>query len=248
MCHRLALAAAFALVWSGCGDDLARQSAVTSLRILAVAAEPPEAAPGERVELNALWALPDDAFPVFVWSHCPALSSGAIDRCAGPGGTLPSGYGMDQTFFVPSGDAAEELIRLTVCAPALDVDCAGATDSVTAAKRVVVGSSTAPNRNPTIASFTVSLGAGRDDEALVSLDAAEGSAETTPGGTEEELFVSWFATAGTFAHDRSFAPGPLRFEGTWTPPGDTPADVHLWAVLRDGRGGIAWADQTVVVP
>jgi hypothetical protein len=55
----------------------------------------------------------------------------------------------------------------------------------------------------------------------------------------EVLRLSWFATLGALEADAS---GPL--EGTeaavgWRAP-DAPGTVHLWAVLRDDRGGMDW--------
>jgi hypothetical protein len=79
----------------------------------------------------------------------------------------------------------------------------------------------------------------------------------------EQLTVSWFATGGSFAGDRSSAdagagPGityedagadagaplaacdaPTFADGTWTAP-STAGTVLLWAVLRDDRGGVTW--------
>jgi len=49
----------------------------------------------------------------------------------------------------------------------------------------------------------------------------------------EALIVSWFATAGDFAHART------EGENTWTAP-EAEGAVHLWIVLRDGRGGVSW--------
>ena len=56
----------------------------------------------------------------------------------------------------------------------------------------------------------------------------------------ESLRVSWFATDGTFLHDRT-GRGEDEMETTtdndWTAPKD-PGPVHLWVVLRDSRGGV----------
>jgi len=58
----------------------------------------------------------------------------------------------------------------------------------------------------------------------------------------EALRVSWFASAGAFAADRTGAaeddPATVS-DNTWTAP-DTPGVVHFWVVLRDGRGGTAF--------
>ncbi len=57
---------------------------------------------------------------------------------------------------------------------------------------------------------------------------------------QESLRLSWFATAGQFAHDAS-GRGNTETEtftqNTWTAP-ETPGPVYLWMVLRDNRGGI----------
>lgn len=56
----------------------------------------------------------------------------------------------------------------------------------------------------------------------------------------EALTVSWFATGGTFAIDRTRATsGTTRVRVQWSPP-EEPRTVHFWAVLRDNRGGMSW--------
>lgn len=214
-----------ALATVGCSSELARQSRVDGPRLLAITAEPPEVAPGDRVVVSALWFDGDEDAPVFHWSHCPAPADGSVDRCAGVEEELGSGADLAETSFLAPGDTSTDLVRLSV----------GAVD---AAKRVQIGSSTTPNHNPGIESFAIDpAGEG----ANVTLDAAADAVEE-----DEELFVSWFATAGTFDDDRSFGPGPLRFEIHWDPPGDAGA-VTMWAVLRDGRGGVTWEEQAATI-
>lgn len=227
------------LTGSGCSDELAHQSLVAGLRLFAVAAEPPEVAPGDRVVLRALWHSPGGTNTTFRWSHCPAPADGAIDRCEGLEEELPSGDDVDATSLLAPGDTSVELVRLTVESPG---------DSVTAGKRVAIGRGGAPNTNPVVQGLTVTSGEGPDgDQARMVLEATPGSVERTPEGTDEELFVSWFATAGTFEDDRSFGPEPTRFEVLWTPPAEA-GDVSLWAVLRDGRGGVGWIEQAIAIP
>jgi hypothetical protein len=59
----------------------------------------------------------------------------------------------------------------------------------------------------------------------------------------ESIRVSWFATAGSFTNDdtgRAAEEYPLVFtENDWTAP-TASADVYLWAVIRDSRGGVSW--------
>jgi hypothetical protein len=66
----------------------------------------------------------------------------------------------------------------------------------------------------------------------------------------EGMRVSWYATDGTFEHDRS---GTTEEEASvpsadniWTAP-DHAGDVHLWVVLRDDRGGVDWGSYLVHV-
>lgn len=56
----------------------------------------------------------------------------------------------------------------------------------------------------------------------------------------ESLRVSWYATTGDFAADRTGRgeDEPESFtENTWTAPAE-PGPVQLWVVLRDARGGV----------
>ena len=58
----------------------------------------------------------------------------------------------------------------------------------------------------------------------------------------ESMRVSWFTTAGSFEHDRSGRNEvePESFtENVWTAP-DEARVSHLWFVLRDARGGVAF--------
>jgi hypothetical protein len=60
----------------------------------------------------------------------------------------------------------------------------------------------------------------------------------------EGMQVSWFATGGAFDHDQTGTdPSDLANSttNTWRAP-DRPGTVHVWAVLRDDRGGTGWAD------
>jgi len=59
----------------------------------------------------------------------------------------------------------------------------------------------------------------------------------------EAMRVSWFASHGTFAHDRSGRPeaeASLAFsDNDWTAPSEA-VDVRVWVVLRDDRGGVGY--------
>jgi hypothetical protein len=116
-----------------------------------------------------------------------------------------------------------------------------------------------PNENPVLAPVTILLDGSplaRDAiprGAAVTLRASwpEASAErhvvhdVVAGALawrREALRVSWFATAGSFEHDRTgrAEDDPETFtENVWTAPADARA-THVFVVLRDGRGGVAF--------
>jgi hypothetical protein len=65
----------------------------------------------------------------------------------------------------------------------------------------------------------------------------------------ETMRVSWFATAGSFANDRTGrAEDELETftENDWTAPSEA-RTVHLFVVLRDDRGGVAFTTHTLVI-
>ena len=59
----------------------------------------------------------------------------------------------------------------------------------------------------------------------------------------EGMRVSWYATGGTFEHDRSGRTEDQASvsyaDNAWTAP-DQAGDVRVWVVLRDDRGGVDW--------
>lgn len=57
----------------------------------------------------------------------------------------------------------------------------------------------------------------------------------------EAMRVSWYATVGTFDNERTSDP-----DNTWTAPNE-PGEVLLWIVVRDDRGGVAFAGYRVEV-
>jgi plastocyanin len=80
---------------------------------------------------------------------------------------------------------------------------------------------------------------------------AAGSAESFPVlassgdalvSQTESLHMSWFATAGSFTHDRTGVASDETSTSTtnsWKAPLEA-MDVYLWLVLRDSRGGTAF--------
>lgn len=134
-----------------------------------------------------------------------------------------------------------------------------------------------PNQNPTIARVTLDPGGAATPiftlgqaappppavvapGASVTLEAAWTAAtpETYPvydlvtqaiDTHRESLSVSWFATDGSFAHDRTGrgeTETELTTDDAWTAP-RTPGLVHVWIVLRDIRGGVDFAEAALMV-
>jgi hypothetical protein len=67
----------------------------------------------------------------------------------------------------------------------------------------------------------------------------------------EAISVSWYATSGTFEHDRTGhaeTEPDVTTRNRWTAPVTmTTVNVHFWIVLRDSRGGIDFAEALVEV-
>lgn len=65
----------------------------------------------------------------------------------------------------------------------------------------------------------------------------------------EAMRVSWFASAGAFADERTGSDEndpALTTSDEWTAPAE-PGPAHLWVVLRDSRGGVAFAGYELTV-
>ena len=77
-------------------------------------------------------------------------------------------------------------------------------------------------------------------EAYLSFDAAQ----QTLLNRRESIRVSWYATDGSFEHDRTGRTeeeaGIPSTSNSWTAP-DSPSRVQFWLVIRDDRRGMSWA-------
>ncbi len=65
----------------------------------------------------------------------------------------------------------------------------------------------------------------------------------------EALSVSWFTSAGQYAHDssgRDEQDTTTSTDDVWTAP-TTTGTVHFWVVLRDSRGGVDFAEASIDV-
>jgi hypothetical protein len=106
-------------------------------------------------------------------------------------------------------------------------------------------------------SGTQTIAAG--ETVVLEATFAAGSAETfpvlDPSGDAlvtqtESLHMSWFATSGSFEHDRTGVAGDepaTSTSNTWKAPDAAMPVVYLWLVLRDSRGGTAFKSYTIQV-
>jgi len=104
-----------------------------------------------------------------------------------------------------------------------------------------------PNDNPGIGDLVVVDASASEVRLRVTWPAEDAEPfvvhdprESVLRDVTESLRVSWFSTAGTFASDRtSPAGGEPSADNTFFPP-NSPQGIHVWAVLRDSRGGMDW--------
>ena len=118
------------------------------------------------------------------------------------------------------------------------------------------GSSFNLDTNPDVNPQTIAPG----ESVVFTATFADGSAETFPVLNQtgdalvdqtESLYMSWFATSGSFEHDRTGVAGTdtaTSTSNTWKAPETTTAmSVYLWLVLRDSRGGTAFKSYSIQV-
>lgn len=306
---RRVLGAAIAVtLGTGCRPELDdRTFAVDRVRVLAVRADPPEAAPGQAISLTVLVAdasgvrrdlLPDFAFcaekkalaesaPVsasclddsailplrdgrgalpgdvcgrFGPERLPGTDGEPSGRPSDPDGT--GGYYQPGRIRVAGGEPALFGVRATCGLP-------GATLEVVAA----FGARYRANRNPSLA---VDVGGSSLDEgastpatrgasirlraswpACDGADPCEGAeryvafdpSTRTLGDRREAMRVTWLATAGSLADDRTGRDETdlaTDTTTTYTAPSE-PGTSTVVAVLRDTRGGVAWRTFRVIV-
>ena len=115
-----------------------------------------------------------------------------------------------------------------------------------------------PNANPEIGSVDVPESVVPSSHHVLRVAWPETSAETYAyydpttalvADRHETMRVSWFTSAGAFEHDRTGRTSGERetfTENAWNAPSTT-GQVELYVVLRDDRGGVAFAHRTIAV-
>lgn len=96
-----------ALACHGCSDDFDPSSRVVNLRVLAVQADHPSAAPGQEVRLQALYYDPEERPLSWAWGPCASAGSSSAIACAQGIDLANMTVGVDPsfTFTVPAAAA-----------------------------------------------------------------------------------------------------------------------------------------------
>lgn len=247
---------------------------VDRTRVLAVRAEPPEAAPGATVTLSALVVDPDGdpevawigcAFPVDCPDYAAVQDLAAADTStmtadelaawqadSAAVGFLGFGVGLSPTLLVSGGGSATVVLDAVPAGKALgDVTLGDPEATEIATKSVTVSDSEAPNQNPGVESLSV------DGESVATVSPGEvvsltttltdGSAEgyvDEDGETQTEA-----PSVSYYVSDGTLMPSSATAddsEVSWTAP-DAAGAVDVWVVVRDGRGGIGWDGAHITV-
>jgi len=239
-------------------------SFVAGLRVLGARADPPQVDPGGRATVTLLVADTTNRAATATWTRCldAPLPGAAVNPDCVTRQTAPFlqavGEGLMITADMPEvAPGALGLPDVTngVYLPLVARVTDGA-DTVVAVYRLRLGDGSPTNRNPAIAEVDV-VGAGgvtasldgasprvvhAGDALTLEVAFAPGSAETYagPGGVTatEVLTTAWFCTAGALSFEQTSLAQPrtvLRLADQLPSPGQT---IDLYAVARDGRGGI----------
>ena len=252
---------------AGCNQPLPSRALVDDLRVLGVRAEPPEAAPGETIVFDAL--VGDVEVPTRPFRRGWALCTPGVDgvaTCGDPTRVMALGTSASTSWTVPADLLAdlspeEQVIGRDVYVvfgvelDGLDREPQQGEHDV-AFKRVRISTNPSPNRNPRIeallldgtnAAGTLALQGGDEAELLVLASSDSRQEYVSHGETNrEETRYTWLVTRGSIRDPVSWGDDDGIGETRWRLPsaGD---DLMLWVVLRDERGGTAWAGQRVSI-
>ena len=247
---------------TGCSEPLTPQSVVSGLRVVAVRAVPPTAAPGDTVRLDALVVDPfgEDRSLTRLWAACVNPPGDNPARCLQVGVPTVLGDADSLQVQIPadalaSGERGTLGVLLYLCAggtPTITdtgVECVGpGASQILAVKRVRIEAAPA-NTNPAIdeGEMPVLDRCSRDcGPHLLTLLASPGAADSyEDAGAQrtEELVSSWLATSGELEAPFGFG---AETDVEWVPP-DGEGLVLFWFALRDDRGGVAWSERQALV-
>jgi len=267
---RSALAGLVVLSLAGCPSNLEEQSQVSKLRVLAVRSDPPELvlepdAGAPAATLTALAVDPTDAGITVQFALCKEITGTPSPTlpCPGDAGIeLPSNGPVSARL-----DLADPAIVAFASAAELDGGAfdggSGIEQALDEGVSLLVGFTARADAQRLDGFLTLTLRSSAKGPAGVNPDPidlviGDGGAispketvrlEPVPVGPDDPPKVfSFFATGGSISSLRSTIrtatgqPAPVWVE--WTAPDSTPAvPVRLWVVVRDERGGTAWAER-----
>ena len=251
---------------AGCNPSLPSRALVDDLRVLGVRAEPPEAAPGQTITFDAL--VGDVEVPVRpyrnAWAICTPDEEG-VATCANPARVMVLGTGSTATWTVPldmlDGLTAEQAAIGRDVFVVFGIELDGIEgppregEHDVAFKRVRISTSPSPNRNPRIdallldgtasdSRLRVDPGSTAELLVLASPDSRE-PYEVGGEPQQEETRYTWLITRGSVGDAVSWGDEDGVSQTYWDVPKSGDPDLMLWVVLRDERGGTAWASQRV---
>jgi hypothetical protein len=255
-------------------DDELPATLITGPRVLAIKAEPAAVGPGETTTVTALIVGTGAETPSVAWLRCrraprpgDAVNPDCVDT-AQADYLEPIGEGPTIATTMPADVAAAGLGQPDasggVYLPLVARVTVGG-QSLVATYRLRLATGADLNHNPDLTGVLVVAADGtvtaldeasppavRADESLTLQAAiAEGSVEIYApplGGVPvpEALQTSWFSTAGRFSRERTDDTEEpttvLELRETLPAPG---AVIDLYAVTRDGRGGVAYVHRTL---
>jgi hypothetical protein len=259
-----------ALPLAGCGPDFVPGSVLDGLRVLALAPERPDAAPGETVTVRALVSAPAGEAITESWSFCPlTLGPSAAYRCVSSVCEYPVASATPREV---SADPSAYAIRcLEELGGTLPADPGGGTtlppqvETVftyrartasgerTAVARVPLFTSAASvpaeaqrNHAPAITSVSVAASSGRPGDRIpITVEVDPTSLETYLDGTgralTEQVTVFFYTTAGRFPDGEDLDVAPHASTALELRElRDTDVEAQVYVVVRDLRGGQAF--------
>lgn len=251
---------------AACNGSLPSRALVDDLRVLGVRAEPPEAAPGVTITFDALVGdveVPSRAYRRG-WALCTPGSEG-IATCGDPTRIVALGTSESVSWTVPD-DFLEDLtpeeaelgrdiyVVFGVELEGLDRPPEEGEHDISF-KRVRVSTNPSPNTNPRIDALLVDGSAserpltvqGGTESELLAVPSETSIQEYEAAGEmhREDMRYTWLVTKGAIGDPVSWGDVGGVSATSWRVPQKGP--LMLWVVLRDGRGGTAWAFQPVEI-
>lgn len=233
---------------AGCSDELPDPWLVVGSRIAAMRAEPTSTRAGVELEIRVLVVRPSASIEPALRPWACALSAGTDPRTCAPPGTLSSRAISRDVIVVdvPADETALEIVAFAALCPDGDLPtgseldrivCADGRQASLAYKRVaIVADDSAVAPNPETSALRIDL-----LDACVETATCARRLELrvdAPSERAEDFVTDFLATAGEIETYRVSGTEPST---RWDPPtGTTQRAIELWAITRDGEGGVAW--------